>query len=336
MSKPLTVIRDEVRVVLLDAPGPSNHFEDEDLDIHIQRFLETISIRVPYEKKETLSTTANSRDLDVSGITGLIDVDYVEYLVDQDTKQFRNVTRFSDVITMAVNALPSGSQSVYAYCLKLHELKNTSSTLPPYLEGILVDGSAALAVMSWVQKGRVQLEAVITLMDTLNTAVDSVSAQLTQSTALLDAGSAFIASEAGSIGTAIDTMQSKILAAGTLIASGTALINTVTIGGDPIGDYARYSQNELAQANEYMAMARGYLLEGGQAGQYRAQAGARLQAAGGYLGQATGYAREAHARMQLNSVMKTYEAWGRDKLAMARQELRGVVTPRVARDFPRS
>lgn len=108
----------------------------------------------------TILTAANSKEIDISNIKDLIRVRTnrgVEYKTGQNTKQFRNHSRFADVLTMDIAFLPSANETVWLYCLKKHTLTDNTSTLRSEHETILIQGVAARAARN---KGREQLNSL--------------------------------------------------------------------------------------------------------------------------------------------------------------------------------
>lgn len=150
MSKYLAAIRAEVRQMLRDefVSGKDYEWKDDEIDMHIGHCLREISKVSPYETKETLTTTADSRDLDLSSITDLLEVKKCEFRVGKDPQQFRNFSVWGDTLTMDTTIDPSAGESVYVYCHKLHSLTNSSSTLKVLHEMLLVDGVCAYAAMA--------------------------------------------------------------------------------------------------------------------------------------------------------------------------------------------
>ena len=132
--------------------GTTLVWEPDELDLYIGECLIEISEAKPYEVKETLATTASSKDIDISSITDLLEVDKVEFRVGKDPRQFRNCSIFGDTLTMDIGFLPSASETVYAYCHKVHQLSDSDSTLNPALERILVIGVTAQAAIAKAQK----------------------------------------------------------------------------------------------------------------------------------------------------------------------------------------
>lgn len=133
------------------AEGKDLVWKDNELRLHIGHCLREISRFLPYETKETLTTTAKSRDLDLSTIAGLLKVKgviKVEYKVGNDPPDFRNCTRWGNTLTIDTTLIPAAGEDVYLWCRKLHELSESSSTLDPIAEELLIDAVVAYAAIS--------------------------------------------------------------------------------------------------------------------------------------------------------------------------------------------
>jgi len=162
----LSDIRASVRDTLRDefVEGVDIEWESDELDRLIQITLREVEQRIPYEVKATtlddatdIETTANSKEIDISGIADIIRVVKAEYRTGKNPKQFRNVTVFGDTLTLDMNILPSSAEAVYLYLHKKHTLTDATSTLKPDAEAVLVQGVVARAAMN---KGREQLNAL--------------------------------------------------------------------------------------------------------------------------------------------------------------------------------
>lgn len=97
---------------------------------------------------------ASGKDLDISSITNLIEVEKAEYTTRQNPPNFRNVKVFGDVLTLDVDSEPDDDKEVFLYCHKVHELTDSSSTLSPDLENVLVKGVVAKAARAWLNQMR--------------------------------------------------------------------------------------------------------------------------------------------------------------------------------------
>jgi len=159
MSKKLAAIRTLVRQQLRDefVAATAYDWTDDELNLIIDDVLGEVSDYSPYQTKETLTTTANSKDIDVSTITDLLRIDKLEYEVDKSPKSFRNFTLWGNTLTMNVDTAPASTVSVYLYCEKLHSLTEGASTLDAREERIAVLGTVAKAA---INKAQEQINAV--------------------------------------------------------------------------------------------------------------------------------------------------------------------------------
>jgi len=99
----------------------------------------------------------SARELNISSITDLIEVDKAEYLTRQSPQEFRNVEVFGDILTLDYDSTPTDGDEVFLYCHKVHQLTDSSSSLNPALEKVLIDGAVAKAAQAWLNKMRNQI-----------------------------------------------------------------------------------------------------------------------------------------------------------------------------------
>lgn len=93
----------------------------------------------------------NSKDLNISSITDLLNVDWVEYKTRQTPADKRNHNIFGDILTIDTTLTPTNGEEVFIYCNKLHSLTESASTLKPQLERVLVLGVCGNAAISKAQ-----------------------------------------------------------------------------------------------------------------------------------------------------------------------------------------
>jgi cell division protein ZapA (FtsZ GTPase activity inhibitor) len=87
-------------------------FSDTEVQAVITHVLKEISARSPYIAKETALVTANSKLLDISGISNLITIKYPEWEVGADPPNYRNFKREdNETISMIVDSAPSTTGS---------------------------------------------------------------------------------------------------------------------------------------------------------------------------------------------------------------------------------
>lgn len=150
----LPALRGVIRQILDDeyVTGTTQEWDNDELDVHIGQVLIEVSEASPLGVKETVTTTASSKDVSISAIENLLWVSKVEYPVDQSPRAFKKFSVFGTTLTIDCDRLPAAGESVYLYCSKLHTLTNTSSSLSPILEKLIVDGTCAYAALSKARK----------------------------------------------------------------------------------------------------------------------------------------------------------------------------------------
>jgi len=114
VTKYLSVIRATVRQILKDefVSGVDLEWESDELDIHIGICLDEISEYSPYMVKEVLTTIANSRVLDISSITDLLDIEKLEYPTGYYPRKYRNsIDLDADTIEIDTTLIPRAGGS---------------------------------------------------------------------------------------------------------------------------------------------------------------------------------------------------------------------------------
>lgn len=233
MAKNLSAVRAIVRQMLRDELKSSEEqdFKDDEIDLHIGEVKAEISERSPYVVKETLTTEDGSRELTISSIEDLLEIEKLEYPTGSDPRDYRNLIEIdASTIEIDTTRTPSADENVYVYCRKLHQLTESASTLNPQLERLLVDGVVAKVALSWINQVRTQVKEATSRIADVNTAIDTMSARITQAIADLSAGR--------DLG-----------------------FNKIYVGGKPLADYAAYASRELGNANSYLSQSQGYLRE---------------------------------------------------------------------------
>ncbi|MBI2852455.1 MAG: hypothetical protein HYX84_05090 [Chloroflexi bacterium] len=144
----LADMRAIVRRDLHDEDSASYRWTNDELDWHIAHAVKDFSEAVPYEQKATKATTAGSRVLDLSTITGRIAVEAVEYPVDKFPRIYQPFALWGDSLTLLGDETPDGANA-YIYYGKLHTLDATSSTIPARLEDVVATGACGFAAVEW-------------------------------------------------------------------------------------------------------------------------------------------------------------------------------------------
>lgn len=97
MAKNLTAIVKEVRQFLRDEVSTETEsFTTDELQQHIKETLVEISQAVPYIRTEVLPTMDESRVLDISSITDLLEIEKLEYKVGKNPRAYRGFIKIDD------------------------------------------------------------------------------------------------------------------------------------------------------------------------------------------------------------------------------------------------
>ena len=124
---------------------------DEELDRHIAHALKDLSYEIPLEAYADVPTTAGSRQVDISAISDRVRVFAVEYPVPIPSGPDGGRTPFAvwqEAITLLGEAVPDGSDC-RVYYGKLHTMDDEGSTLPAYLEDLLLLGAQGYALNAY-------------------------------------------------------------------------------------------------------------------------------------------------------------------------------------------
>ena len=145
----LPTMRARLRKDLHDEDSASYRWTDGELDRHVQHAVREFSLAVPLEAKTALTTTANSRDLSISGLTDLVAIEAVEYPTGQYPPRHVRYSIWLAALTLLVEAVPAGGENVNVYWTKLQTIDATSSTVPARFEDVIADGAGGYAALEW-------------------------------------------------------------------------------------------------------------------------------------------------------------------------------------------
>ena len=128
-----TTLRSElIDLVEGNLQDPTNTFFDATvIGVVLDRCLREMAEHIPYEVKETVTTTDGSRDIDISAITDLKCIVDIEYRTGEWPREQRIPYKiFADILTLDVDFEPGDAENVYLYCHKFHSANESSNTLP--------------------------------------------------------------------------------------------------------------------------------------------------------------------------------------------------------------
>lgn len=102
MARYIPAFRTAVRQKLRDEfkSGVTLEFEEDEIDAQIQLTLEEFSRFVPREVRETAYIHEDSKEIDISSLTSLIEIKQVEYPINQTPMQFIGFKIFADTLIL--------------------------------------------------------------------------------------------------------------------------------------------------------------------------------------------------------------------------------------------
>jgi hypothetical protein len=135
-----------VRKDLHDEDSGNYRWTDAELTRHIGRAVKEFSERIPLPAKATLPTTADSRELDISGLNDRIMVEAIEYPVGDYPASYRRFSIWGDTLTIIDGSEPDGSDC-YVYYGTLHTLDADGSTVPARYDDLIATGACGYAAV---------------------------------------------------------------------------------------------------------------------------------------------------------------------------------------------
>lgn len=145
----LATMRARVRRDLRDEDAANYRWTDAEIDRHIARAVQEVSLAAPLEASTTLTTAAGSRDLSIAGLTSRVSVEAAEYPVGQYPPCLVPFTTWADTLSMLIDGTPGAGESVLVRYTKLHTLDGVGTTLPERLHDLVATGAGAYAGLEW-------------------------------------------------------------------------------------------------------------------------------------------------------------------------------------------
>ncbi len=142
-------MRTLVRRDLRDTDPAAERWSDDEIDRHVRHAVHDLSRVAPAESVATLATVAGSREVTLTSLAGLLDVEAVEYPLGRNPACFVPFSRWAASLTLQSDATPAGGEQLRVYYTKLHTLDAASSTVPEHLEDAVALGATAYAALAW-------------------------------------------------------------------------------------------------------------------------------------------------------------------------------------------
>jgi len=141
----LTEMRARVRQDLQDTDSENYRWTDDEVDGAIQRAVLEYSLRCPIEQQDDIATVYADAELDISGLSGLLKIESVEFPMGCSPKYFQLFAYWAGVLTMQDEG--DGSKARVKW-LKKHTLAVGSTTIPAEHDETIVLGATGYLAMS--------------------------------------------------------------------------------------------------------------------------------------------------------------------------------------------
>jgi len=141
----LTEMRARVREDLQDTDSQNYRWTDDEVDGVIERVVLEYSLNAPIEQQDDIATTGGDTELDISSLTGLLEVESVEFPIGYKPKYFQRTEYWAGHLYMEDEG--NGNDARVRW-LKKHTLTAESTTIPAEHEEIIVLGATGYLAMS--------------------------------------------------------------------------------------------------------------------------------------------------------------------------------------------
>jgi hypothetical protein len=145
----LSEMRTRVRRDLHDEDADNYRWSDDELDRHVDHAVRELSAASPREAVTTLYTTEGSRELSLSGLDGLVQIEAVEYPVGRHPPRYVRYSVWADTLTLLTDRTPGEAEEVKLFYGCLHTLDAEGSTIPQRLEDLIALGAEGYASLEW-------------------------------------------------------------------------------------------------------------------------------------------------------------------------------------------
>jgi len=141
----LTEMRARVREDLQDTDSQNYRWTDDEVDGAIDRVVLEYSLHAPIEQQDDIATTDGDTELDISSLSGLLEIESVEFPIGYKPKYFQRTEYWAVHLYMQDEG--NGNDARVKW-LKRHTLTAESTTIPAEHEEIIVLGATGYLAMS--------------------------------------------------------------------------------------------------------------------------------------------------------------------------------------------
>ena len=141
----LTEMRARVREDLQDTDALNYRWTDDEVGGAIDRVVTEYSLHAPIEQQDDIATTDGNTELDISSLSGLLEIVSVEFPIGQSPKYYQRTEYWAGHLYMEDEG--NGNDARVKW-LKRHTLTAESTTIPTEHEEIVVLGATGYLAMS--------------------------------------------------------------------------------------------------------------------------------------------------------------------------------------------
>jgi hypothetical protein len=141
----LTEMRARVREDLQDTDSQNYRWTDDEINGAIERVVQEYSLVAPIEQQDDIATTDGDIELDISSLTGLLEIESVEFPIGEQPKSLQRIEYWAGKLYIEDEG---DGEDARARWLKRHTLDVESSTIPAEHEEIIVLGATGYLAMS--------------------------------------------------------------------------------------------------------------------------------------------------------------------------------------------
>jgi len=141
----LTEMKARVREDLQDMDSENYRWTDDEVEGAIERVVTEYSLHAPIEQQNDIATTEGDTELDISSLTGLLEIESVEFPIGQSPKYLQRFEYWAGNLYLQDEG--DGEDSRVRW-LKKHALTAEATTIPIEHEEIIVLGATGYLAMS--------------------------------------------------------------------------------------------------------------------------------------------------------------------------------------------
>jgi len=141
----LIEMRARVREDLQDTDSQNYRWTDDEIDGTIGRVVLEYSLHAPIEQQDDIATTDGDTELDISSLSGLLEIEAVEFPIGRSPKYLQRTEYWAGHLYMEDKG---NGENARVRWLKRHTVDAQSTTVPTEHEEIIVLGATGYLAMS--------------------------------------------------------------------------------------------------------------------------------------------------------------------------------------------